>query len=105
MKTDMTNQVEKWAADKNLIPGDPLPQVLKLVEEFGELSKGIQKRDMEEIADAIGDCTVVLTVLAAQHGMSLEYCREYAWDRIKNRKGKTVDGVFMKDLGDEAPAF
>lgn len=37
MKTEMTNQVEKWAADKNLIPGDPLPQVLKLVEEFGEL--------------------------------------------------------------------
>ena len=97
MKTEMTNQVEKWAADKNLIPGDPLPQVLKLVEEFGELSKGIQKRDMEEIADAIGDCTVVLSILAAQHGLSLEGCREHAWQRIKHRTGKTVGGVFVKE--------
>lgn len=97
MKTEMTKQVEKWAADKNLIPGDPLPQVLKLVEEFGELSAAIQDQNQEEIADAIGDCTVVLSILAAQHGLSLEGCREHAWQSIKNRTGKTVGGVFVKE--------
>lgn len=105
MKIAMTEQVEKWATDKGLLPGDPLPQFLKLAEEFGELSVAIQDQNQEEIADAIGDCTVVLTILAAQHGMSLEGCREHAWQRIKNRTGKTVGGVFIKDLGDEAPVF
>lgn len=97
MKSTMTEQVEKWAADKGLLPGDPLPQFLKLGEEFGELSAAIQDQNQEEIADAIGDCTVVLSILAAQHGLSLEGCREHAWQRIKHRTGKTVGGVFVKE--------
>lgn len=39
----------------------------------------------------------MLVILAAKHGLTLEECLEAAWDEIKNRKGKTVDNVFVKD--------
>lgn len=38
-----------------------------------------------------------LVILAAKHGLTLEECLEAAWDEIKDRKGKTVDNVFVKD--------
>lgn len=31
------------------------------------------------------------------YGLTLEECDNHAWDQIKNRKGKTVDGEFIKD--------
>lgn len=93
------NNVEKWAEARNLIKGaTPKDQLAKLVEEMGELSTGIQKKDLPLIADSIGDCAVVLVILAAQNDLSFEQCCELAWNEIKDRTGKMVDGVFVKDV-------
>jgi len=73
-------------------------QVLKLVEEFGELSTGLQKKNDFYIEDAIGDCAVVLCIIAAQCGMSFGKCLESAWDEIKDRRGQVVNGVFVKEV-------
>lgn len=35
--------------------------------------------------------------LAESFGLSLEECMEAAWNEIKDRTGKTVNGVFVKD--------
>jgi phosphoribosyl-ATP pyrophosphohydrolase len=35
--------------------------------------------------------------LAESFDLSLEECLEAAWNEIKDRKGKTVNGVFVKD--------
>jgi len=35
--------------------------------------------------------------LAYNHNLILEECLETAWDEIKNRAGKTVNGIFIKD--------
>lgn len=50
-----------------------------------------------ELADAIGDMFVVLTIMAAQNNMMIEGCIERAWREIKDRKGKMLDGIFLKD--------
>jgi hypothetical protein len=47
--------------------------------------------------DSIGDCVVVLTILAAQNGLQIEDCIAQAYDEIKERKGVMKDGVFVKE--------
>ena len=95
--------VVQWAKDRNIIGGThPKDQMLKLIEEFGELSTGLQKSNDFYIEDAIGDCAVVLCIIAAQCGMSFGKCMESAWDEIKDRRGQVVNGVFVKEVSKSA---
>ena len=90
--------IRQWAKDRNLIEGSDLKsQFVKLIEEAGELANSIAKRNDIEFADAIGDMVVVLTIMAAQNGMQIEDCIDGAWKEIKDRKGKMIDGIFLKD--------
>lgn len=90
--------IQNWAWDRNLIDGStPNAQVLKLMEEVGELAGGICKDKADVIKDSIGDVFVVLTIIAAQMGWSIEECVQAAYAEIKDRKGRMVDGVFVKE--------
>jgi NTP pyrophosphatase (non-canonical NTP hydrolase) len=90
--------IRQWAQDRNLIEGSDLKsQFVKLIEEAGELANSIAKRNDIEFADAIGDMVVVLTIMAAQNGMMIEDCIDAAWQQIRYRKGKMVDGIFIKE--------
>jgi NTP pyrophosphatase (non-canonical NTP hydrolase) len=90
--------IRQWAQDRNLIAGSDLKsQFVKLIEEAGELANAIAKYDYAEFADAIGDMVVVLTIMAAQNGMQIEDCIDGAWHEIKDRKGRMVDGIFVKE--------
>jgi len=60
------NEIRNWAFLRNLQTADPQSQVLKLLEEAGEIVEGIEGYDMDEILDGIGDMVVVLTVLSTQ---------------------------------------
>ena len=89
--------IRQWAKDRNLIEGsDMKSQFVKLIEEAGELANSIAKRNDIEFADAIGDMVVVLTIMAAQNGMMIEDCIDAAWQQIRDRKGKMVDGIWIK---------
>lgn len=94
-----TNEnIRKWAEDRNLVHGaTPAAQFQKLGEEFGELGRALIENDPLKIKDAIGDMYVVLTILAAQKDMMIEDCIASAYDEIKDRKGKMVDGIFVKE--------
>jgi len=95
------NRVAQWAKDRNLIEGsNPRWQMTKLFEECEELSHALQDDDKPEIIDAIGDIQVVLAVMCAQLGLDIDQCREVAWNEIKDRRGKMVDGVFVKEMQD-----
>lgn len=90
--------IRGWAEARNLIQGStPEKQFVKLVEETGELAAGIMRKNRGAIMDGIGDAVVVLTILAAQHGVTIEECIDAAWDEIKDRKGRMIDGVFVKE--------
>ena len=159
--------VRQWAVDRNLIEGStPEAQCVKLIEEYGELARGIAKKDEALIKDSIGDTLVVCIIMAAQLGSdsfnidklifersevnnvnireklvmsgatelgaisyfinvtnrdidrcigniyalcdtlaeiaylykwSLADCLEAAYNEIKDRKGRMVDGIFIKE--------
>lgn len=94
----MFDNIRRWAAARNLIQGSsPDRQLIKLAEEIEELEEAMWKDDRGEYIDAIGDCIVVLTIMAAQKGINVEDCIAAAWEQIKDRKGKMVDGIFVKE--------
>ena len=94
----MKNKVLEWAEPKGLLNPEFAPkQFMKLVEEIGELSNAILKDDKSEQIDALGDIQVVLIILAEQLGFDLDTCLQCAYDEIKNRKGKTINGSFIKE--------
>ena len=95
--TQLTNRIKGWAVDRNLHTADPVKQALKFFEEAGELSQGMVKGNEEQIKDSIGDIYVVMTILSMQLGLEIEDCVYHAYDEIKDRKGKMVDGIFIKE--------
>ena len=40
---------------------------------------------------------MVLINIAERNNLTIEQCLEKAWDDIKDRKGRMVDGVFVKE--------
>ena len=92
------DRIRSWAVERNIIEGaTPQSQFVKLIEEIGELAHGIAKGRHDEVIDGIGDAVVVLTILAAQHGVHIENCIEIAWQEIKDRKGRMINGTFVKE--------
>jgi len=55
------------------------------------------KEKLEEIVDAIGDIVVVLTNLAHLEGVHIETCINTAYKVISKRKGRMINGTFVKD--------
>ena len=89
--------VEKWSKDKDLDKAESSKQMLKTLEELGEVASALARGQVEELKDGIGDVIVTLIILAQQQGLSVEECLEYAYNEIKNREGKMVNGVFVKE--------
>ena len=91
------DDIRQWAKDKGIYKsGDARTQFVKLMEEAGELAQAILKNDEPEVIDAIGDMVVVLTNLAELRGYSIEKCIDSAYDVIKSRQGKMINGTFVK---------
>jgi len=112
---NLTNEfqpIRDWATARNLYEqGDVKTQALKLVEEVGEIARAILRGDTQETIDGIGDATVVLVNLAAlvnrdlhveaseagaemNGNITLESCVNTAYEVIKDRKGRMVNGTF-----------
>ena len=90
--------IRDWANERGLYAkGDLKTQTLKLIEEAGEICRAVLKNDHDQVIDGIGDCVVVLTNLAELINVPIEDCIDVAYDEIKNRKGKMVNGTFKKD--------
>lgn len=96
-KSSVTDKIREWSVERNLHTADPTKQALKLGEEFGEVFEGLAKGNEEMTKDAIGDMYVVMTILSQQLGFTIEECIDIAYDEIKDRKGRMVDGVFVKE--------
>lgn len=89
------SKITEWAKDRNLIKGSkPKDQCLKLIQEVGELSDSLCKG--KSPIDDIGDCMVVLTIIAEQNDLTVQQCLDHAYNDIKHRKGQMIDGVFVK---------
>lgn len=93
----MNELIIKWAVERGLDkPENATKQLIKAMEELGELSAGINKQDRDKQIDSLGDLQVVLIILAKQLGIDYIGSLESAYEVIKNRTGKTINGVFVK---------
>lgn len=91
-------EIEKWADDKGLLKEENAPiQMCKVTEEVGEVAQAICKDNIDLLEDGIGDSFVTLIILARQKGLDPARCLERAYQEIKDRKGKTVNGSFIKE--------
>ena len=94
----MFENIRDWAKERGLYDkGNSHTQYVKLQEEAGELAKALLENDKAEVIDAIGDMVVVLTNLAHLEGVHIETCIAEAYKVISNRKGKMINGTFVKD--------
>jgi NTP pyrophosphatase (non-canonical NTP hydrolase) len=116
--------VIKWGEDKGIFAkSTPLRQLDKTQEELNETKEALEKLasltnqeilddvllsddfgniSLEEDAlaeakDGIGDMLVTIILLAKMVNMDSVDCLEAAYDIIKKRTGKMVDGQFVKD--------
>ncbi len=89
-------KIIKWAEDRGIFHcSDPKTQVLKTVSEVGELADSVAAGRC--VKDDIGDIIVTLVLLAEMHETTIGECLEVAYDEIKGRKGRMVNGTFVKD--------
>jgi NTP pyrophosphatase (non-canonical NTP hydrolase) len=90
--------IRSWANERGIYDkGNSQTQYVKLMEEAGELAAALLNDDKPEIVDAIGDIVVVLTNLAKLEGFDIENCIDSAYNEIANRKGKMINGTFVKE--------
>lgn len=90
----LTLRLNEWRKQRNL--ADPKAQTMKVMEEVGELSAAINKQNREKLIDSLGDTLVTVILLAQMEGLDPTKCLESAWQVIADRKGKTVNGSFVK---------
>ena len=95
---ELIKNVKLWADEKNLLKKENShAQMLKVLEEVGETAGALLKKKEKEIIDGLGDSFVTLIILCYQLNLEPEDCLQAAWDEIKNRKGKTVNGTFIRE--------
>lgn len=88
----------QWAEDRKIIsPKNVSTQFMKVTEELGELAEGINKGNQGQIKDSLGDILVTIIILSKDLDVDLFECLKGAYNVIKDRKGKTINGVFVKE--------
>jgi NTP pyrophosphatase (non-canonical NTP hydrolase) len=99
METDkLITKIILWGRDKHL--DDPVMQTCKAVEELGEFCHELTRNHINtvEIQDAIGDILVTIIVLSDILGYNPIACLNLAYNEIKDRKGHTERGTFIKEV-------
>jgi MazG nucleotide pyrophosphohydrolase domain. len=101
MTDNLELAVVEWAHDKGIFDNsDPIAQISKMKEEVEELDEELClfiDKSLIRIEGELGDVLVTVIIQAHFHGLSLADCLQQAHDKISKRKGKLVDGVFVKE--------
>ena len=100
---ELETKVIGWAKDRNILENsNAIKQISKTQEELDETLDALKRLEQGEesileVADGIGDMLVTIILLAKTVGLDSVDCLADAYDEIKERKGKMVDGLFVKD--------
>lgn len=115
---ELAEKVLNWAKDKDLLhEGNAEKQFLKFMEEvfefrdewllfiheYNKCSYGEADDDPEVVEYRsnmkleMGDIFVTLIILCDQLNLDPVDCLEKAYEKIKDRKGKTISGTFVKE--------
>lgn len=100
---ELEKKVIQWADDRNIFENsNAIKQISKTQEELDETLDALKRLEQGEesileVADGIGDMLVTIILLAEMVELSPVDCLADAYDEIKDRKGKMVDGLFVKE--------
>ena len=95
---ELHEAIIQWGYERSIVsPKNTPKQFMKVTEELGELAEGINKNNQGQIKDSLGDILVTLIILSKDLDVNLLDCLRGAYDVIKDRTGKTVNGVFVKE--------
>ncbi len=109
---ELIQNVIQWANDRNIIQeSNAIKQLDKTSEEFNELQRALALWDFAredrnetlakhfkaDVYDAYGDILVTLIIAAAMDEIDLEDCLAQAYEVIRHRKGKLINGKFVKE--------
>ena len=100
--------VLSWAKDKDLLYSQNADkQFMKFIEEVFEFksemdvyfdgAETLKSLNKEYMEDEMGDIFVTLIILCNQLGIDCVECLDMAYEKISKRKGKTVNGLFVKE--------
>lgn len=103
---ELIDNVIQWANDRNIIEGSTsIKQLDKTSEEFNELQRAVgmytlteDDNWLEDVLDGFGDVLVTLIIAAKQLDIDLEDALAAAYEEIRHRKGKLINGLFHKDI-------
>ena len=93
-------KVVQWGEARGIVQNaTAMSQAIKTLEETTELLAAINKKNIEETKDAVGDIVVTLIMVCAVLDINLVDCLKGAYNEIKDRKGYlTKEGVFIKEV-------
>lgn len=100
---ELEKKIIQWAKDRNILENsNAIKQISKTQEELDETLEALHKLEegeeaILEVADGIGDMLVTIILLAEAVGLDSTTCLADAYNEIKDRKGKMVDGLFVKE--------
>ena len=105
---ELQTKVIAWAKDKNLLHAENADkQFMKFIEEVFEFRYEMEryKRDVGEMKRLsldkakveMGDIFVTLIILCEQVGIDPVECLSMAYEKISKRKGRTINGQFIKE--------
>lgn len=103
---DLKDKVLRWADDKDLLHAENADkQFMKFIEEVFEFKTemdglneyGANPLTYFDLCLEMGDIFVTLIILCEQIGIDPEDCLSMAYEKIKDRSGKTINGNFVKD--------
>jgi len=93
-------KIVQWGEARGIVQNaTAMSQAIKTLEETTELLDAINKKNLDEVKDAIGDIVVTLIMVCAVLDVNLVSCLKDAYGEIKDRKGHlTKEGVFIKEV-------
>ena len=95
---EISQNVLIWAKEKDILkPDNHLKQLGKIMSEVGEFADEVIKENKQGQIQELGDVFVTLIIIAEQLNLNPVKCLEIAYNKIKDRQGKTINRTFIKD--------
>ncbi len=99
---ELEQKVIQWAKDRGIYNGSTeLSRFDKLLEEASQLLEEIQSTEDKKVKNIKLEAGVIIVTLINvlyPYGLDLKTCLEAAYEKIKNRKGRMENGVFVKEI-------
>ena len=96
----------RWGEARGIVKnGKAISQAIKTLEETTELLDAINRNNLDDAKDAIGDVVVTLIMVCAILDVNLVDCLRGAYTEIKHRKGYlTPEVTFIKSVSGQEQA-